>query len=1156
MKISRSSAARVALLAASSLSTFAVSAPAAAQAVSNNSSASDALRAAISTRSALIPTLQVITNDGPAITPAPTGANLAVRYANSNDLLDHSGVNGVGQMISITLPFLNLCTGTLINPRTVITAAHCVYEEPKQFYGSNTGVGGGITPGSGLATTNGIPLSFGFESTNRCRGVAVNGCASGTGPYEAWLAAGFNTVAGKHIYNANQVWYGTGSQPVELGGGGEFGNEDIALVTLDTHVSNVPTWTLLFSPLTSAAHATVTGYGVSGVGLTPFGGAAGIDYRRRSAENMVDALMSSADWAHNPFIGGPDFHGFDNEAHTLYWMDFDDPHFNAIAAGTNPNFIHDTAPGPADNGYYDFNGLGGHALPHEGVTGGGDSGGPLIIDQTFRNTDGTFRPVVAGVLTGSWSFGGSGYYGEFEVYPPLYLYWQEIVANNPYKYVSAKAGNGDWMDPAHWVQDMDPNYAIVGPDGQLLNSLPSFAQVDRDSTAGRFGTVCALDGVFGDFCSDAPTSAYPADGGVPLATSGGPGSTNFVPNNIEPVNSTDAAQYKQARYYDVTLRQAGRTTLNGAATIDKLTLDGPAQLNIGASGNLKVWAEFNQAAGWTNIDGTLKTGEALVATGLLSGKGVFDPTFLTVVGGVVAPGGKDIGTLTIKGNMIMASASALFVDATRGSADKLVVQSDADGAGVLTLSQNETTNARPSIVFNKIGEAPRQNESYVIATAAGGITGKFDAYTFQGVLRPELTYGANSITATLRAGSLVTILDGQNPTALAFANALDQLRTGFYDKLWNLYGNVDWMNGTQLNAMFNALSPVKMVGETELLQDRQSRKLFGALGDRLSLLGTGQASGLSFSGAAMPLMRGSRDVSPQAVLGLSSGGKSVAAPMSGGLSGFVTMSSDTVQSGYGGEHGVNAGQHSRYYASGVEAPFGNVRVGTAVGYAESVSEAGLGKSRSKLSQAAAYASVPLGGNAYVGGIIAAEQARSSSNRLATDTVSNFRLTSATHSSRYMATAEAGFRASLGHGLSLNPRAQLGYSRYSLDGFREQGGETALELNSLKVSRLEAKFGAKLDGSTQFAGWTVSPQIQADYVRLVSGGRNGLNVSFAAAPDYAFALPLTNGASGWAEIKGGMSVSRGAVTFGVLGQATAGDAPISDQRGLVSFSVKF
>jgi hypothetical protein len=347
-----------------------------------------------------------------------------------------------------------------------------------------------------------------------------------------------------------------------------------------------------------------------------------------------------------------------------------------------------------------------------------------------------------------------------------------------------------------------------------------------------------------------------------------------------------------------------------------------------------------------------------------------------------------------------------------------------------------------------------------------------------------------------------------------------------------------------------------MIGETELLQDRQSRQLFGNVSDRLSLLGTGQATGMSFSGGAMPLMRGSSDVSPQAVLGLNSSSRSIAVPMGGGLSGFVTMSGDNARSSYGDQRGFNAGQHGRYYATGVEAPFGRVRLGTAVGYAESLSQAGLDSARSKLTQAAAYASVPLGGNAYFGAVVAAEQARSTSNRIGTDTVSNFRLNGATHSSRYMATAEAGFRTGLGHGLSLNPRAQLGYSRYSLDGFREEGGETALELNSLKVNRLEARFGAKLDGTTQFGSWTVTPQLQADYVRLVSGGRNGLNVSFAAAPDYAFALPLTNGASGWAEVKGGVSMSRGAFTLGLSGQATAGDAPISDQRGLVSFSVKF
>ena len=64
------------------------------------------------------------------------------------------------------------------------------------------------------------------------------------------------------------------------------------------------------------------------------------------------------------------------------------------------------------------------------------------------------------------------------------------------------------------------------------------------------------------------------------------------------------------------------------------------------------------------------------------------------------------------------------------------------------------------------------------------------------------------------------------------------------------------------------------------------------------------------------------------------------------------------------------------------------------------------------------------------------------------------------------------------------------------------------------------------------------------------------VSFAAAPDYQFALPLTNGGSGWAEVKGGLTMSRGAFTLGLSGQTTAGDAPISDRRGLVSLGLRF
>ncbi|MFL6754741.1 MAG: autotransporter outer membrane beta-barrel domain-containing protein, partial [Sphingomicrobium sp.] len=944
------------------------------------------------------------------------------------------------------------------------------------------------------------------------------------------------------------------SQPVSLGGGGEFGNEDIALVTLDTHVENVPTWTLLFTPLSGPTHVTITGYGGAGVGTPGIGDLAGIDYRRRAAENMIDALMSSADWVHTPAIGGPDDHSFDNEAHALYWFDFDDPDFNAHHLPDN--FFNNTATGtrpdgsPNDNGYYDFNGLGGTALPREGTTAGGDSGGPLIVDQTFRNPDGTFRPVVAGVLTGSWSFdGGIATYGEFSVYPPLYLYWQEIVANNPYKYVSAKGGNGNWFDPAHWVQDMDPAYSVV-VNGQLVNSLPSTPQQNADSTAGRFGQVCFL----GDSCGTIAGTPYPANTGQYLQTPGGPGTTNFVPNNVEPVNSVSASSFRQARYYDVTLRQAGTTTLSAAATIDQLTINGglDTQLNIASTGNLRVWSDFNQYGGWTNVNGRLTTGEALVASGILSGSGVFDPTYLTVVGGAVAPGGGGIGTLTISGNVIMASASGLLVDLSHTAGDRLNVISDSATAGALALNGGAL---RVSSIAG--ANAARAGDRFMIANAAGRITGTFGSVGVDsGSLVPTVSYGPDQVTVTLGAGSLARTVAGTDKTTMAFAGALDALRTTSYGKLWNLYGSVDWMDSSQLAATFAALSPTRLIGETELLQERQSRQLFGSVGDRLSLLGTGQAAGFALSGTAASFDRLGQQTTPQAILGLQSSSAPVTTKLAGGLSGFVTMGGDNVRSSYGDARELDAGQHSRYFASGIEAPFGNVRIGTAVGYAEANTSASRDSARSKLTQAAAYAAVPLGKNAYFGGIVAAERASSQSNRLATDTVSMFRLDGATHSSRYMATAEVGVREEIGHGLALTPRAQLGFSHYSMGGFREEGGETALELNSLKVDRFESRIGAKLDGTTHIAGWTVTPQVQADYVRLLSGGRNGLSVSFAAAPDYDFSLPLTNGGSGWMEVKGGIELNRGSFSLGLSGQATAGDAPISDQRGLVSVGYRF
>lgn len=1011
----------------------------------------------------------VIRDDISPTQPAPTG-----------DL--DSGVTGVGQVVSdIGGGFVGLCTGTLINPRTVIFAAHCVNDAPADSYGAASG---------------GTPIMVGFNP-NDLPGV------------RQWLGLDGGTLyatnPSQNVYNIEQIWYDPRSLPTG------FLEADVAMGTLDTPAFGIPTWALLFSPLTQEEHATLVGYGTVGTGTG--GGNLGIDFRRRSAENMV-SILGSLDYQDSFLFGEPD-----GLPQNLYMLDFDDPNFGTATA--NP---------------YDFDIFPGAALPREGLTAPGDSGGPLIIDQAFD------RPVVAGVLSfGDRFFNGqpSSSYGTTAGYQPLYLFWDQIVANNPYVYANNKAGDGDWTDPSHWVQAMDPNYMIIA-NGGLVNSLPDTPALGVSGEGATFGQVC-----FFTDCAGPLTGTAPVGNGTPIFVQGGPGSTNFVPNNVV----ADPANDVRAHYYDVTLAAQGTTSLNSNVTIDRLTLNGATKLDIGSAGNLKVWGDFTQLQGWTNVNGRLTAGESLIVSGILSGSGTIDPTYLTVINGIVSPGTSNVpSTLTVQGDMILSSGSLLLIDAGRSGSDLLQVTGDASNPGTLALDGG-------SLLFNKAaGAAPRDGDTFTIATATGGIDGTFgNVGSTVGVLRPVLTYGPNSITASLRAGKFVDYVGPGDAIVTAFANALDTLRAGSYNSLYGLYGMVDLMSPQALTSTFHSLAP-RIDDEAQSFQGQQSKRMLNAVSDRLSMLGTGTAgtltvsdnpTALAFSGV-QPQGNGFAELMPA----------TSASVLPKGVSGFVTGGTTASRASYGG-FGEEQGQRSDYMSVGMEHQFSpRLTLGAATGFANGVSIPGTDQARVKTSLAAVYGSYRLGGGAYVGGMASAETSSVELSRTALTGNSAFDLTGATRSQRYTATAEAGVNLGLAKGLTLTPRAQLGYSTYKLDGFRENGGEVALQMDDLKLQKFEARIGAKLAGSMALgSGWSFTPQIQADYVHLLSGADRGLAVRFANAPDYRFLLPLANGGS-YGEVRGGFRLSKGALDFGAGVQANVGNSLLQDNRAIADVSVHF
>ncbi len=1132
------------------------------------------------------------------------------------DIRDPTNITGIGQMfVNNGNGTVGLCTGSLINPRTVIFAAHCVNSRAATAYGNTSG---------------GVPIAFAFETNTRANAPGqpdellnwFNGGSTGPGVGR--------TNTAQALYNALQVVYNPASlAPASCTSATScFLEADIAMAAFDTPTRNIPQWVLLFSPLTSPAainpatgtgyHVTIAGYGANGNGTT---GAGGSDFRRRVAENMLGALTSIN--ARNLFLFGTT--GSPSRPQLLYWTDFDDP-----------------ARGTATANVRDFNGFRDNALTREGLTGPGDSGGPLIIDQAFS------RPVVIGVLSGgSTFFAGQpqSSYGAQSFYQPLFLYWEWVVANNPYRYVTANAGNRNWEDATTWVTTLDPAYQIL-TGGQLVNGLPTElggalvaqtpqfgevcfqsplntaappavnecenlatgaarnnvpntptgtgdvsapltvqivegaqptdAEVERAAAAGSSnGTTLSAGGRLS--LADASDAAISAgldigdvqdspqaapgyrDGALPAPSiaNGLPGATNFVANNSDGVRATGVA----ARYYDVTLRNAGTVTLSSAVTIDRFAIAAAtAGLTVTTAGSLTSLIDITQSAGTMSVNGTLASGgDYALLGGLLQGTGTVRTPFLTSVLGTIAPGTVGtIGTLTVSGNVVLSSGTQTAIDlGVNGTSDLLRTTANGTSTGLITLGG--------ALVLNPVARATF-GSTYTIVNASGGRTGTFStANALSAILRPTLTYNANTVLVQITAVPYLGVVNQASPVQVAYARLLDGNR-GNYALLADLFGELDVLSQAQIQTVLESAAPRTEATTGSLL--RMSTDTMGRFyRDRISFLASGESGGtltmignpIQLASNAVNNMGGMQGMQTMSDAGSSNLVQShgalpdhVSAFLAGGL---LEGRADPLPSLIGGRDDLDGW----YISGGLELDITEgTRIGVAIHYVDTEGQSTAAQSvDGSLVQGNMYSVSELGGGLIGTTQLSVGEFSAETRRQIVVGGTTFDLRGRNDGIAASGEVGLGYQVPMG-GLTLTPNVAARYTIVDFGDNRETGGGLALIIDGQRYESMQGRIGVDLGGTMDSGSLSISPRITANWIHEFNDQPAAVVAGFAAtgfgAAAQAFLLP--NADRNWGEIGGAVRIGGGRVSVDLSADTTIARGDLNYRTYRAGVTVRF
>jgi len=1030
------------------------------------------------------------------------------------------------------------CTGTVINPRTILTAAHCVNSSSSESYG---------LPGE---ADQAILIASGVDTAPRIFGYIFDGI-------DSYGEGGVATSTDVIIHP---------SANIDTDGALEFPWADVALIAVDEPITDVPYLPLLLTPLGELTHVVALGYGTNGTGQQ---GAVntGSPFLRRVGENMLGLVGSSADFVDGVFPGfAPTSEAFGFATQTYYWFDFDNPERtqeqqeNCVFSGTGINCLDADAVLAID--YFD-----GDALDREVATAPGDSGSPLIVDELYD------FPVISAVLSGGFDFfNNNNRYGDVSFYNPLFPFFEFITENTPYKYVSAVEGHGVWSDPSRWTQELDPGFFIDDGNGNLVNGIPEGEEPGVYANETKIGTVLGVDISENtpETSSTLPPFGTPGFGPFLPESSAllGPGSTGFVPQNTD--GTPGEAFANPAQYFEVLLTRAGTTTVDLDVEIDRLVIDNDeAGFILPDAWSFTSNIGVEQLAGYAQIDGTLNTPIYTLGSAELAGEGTIDTNALFNVSGLLSAGGtENIGTFTIDGDYVQTRAGMLWTDFNISrrrdiTSDLLNVTGTAVLDGQLIVAADN-----PRVRFG--------TEFTVLD--ADTIDGEFAATTLisrSPVLIAESRVEDGQVIVRIDARRLRSFFDREDRLA-SLTEALDQLRRGdnFAD-FADMFALIDSATVDTLGATLASLAPSSAFSQS-FTANGFAQRFTGQVAQRTLALRGGSRGAGAFSAAGnasfalsggLPEQSGSLSVFGNAS-GIYRNAQQQSGVLGNGSLGFSGQAGPLSANGIGSlAIGANALEQAALTEAGELTVGADLRISEGFSFGIAVSDIqnsqsvmGNAQVQDNRSRAVAIYATYSDGPAFADGYAGTSHQdfgvqRASAGNFATAFDS---ATGNAEGRQVFGGLRMGYAFDLAEGFEAGPVASFDYIRNDIGGYDEIGaGSLGLSVADRTFTSLGAKAGAmaSIDIATGETG-AIRAFGSVAYARELADRVDVVTAHFAAAPDTPFTLANALDPQ-WVSVNAGAEFALGSkLQASVSVTSDMGRGVLSNDQGQVSLNWQF